>query len=38
VNTLRLTWTRENVAFANHCYNTSGRDLSKCPPTLSYRT
>ena len=38
VNTLRLTWTRENVAFANHCYNTSGRDLSKCPPTLAYQT
>jgi hypothetical protein len=38
VNTLRATWTRENVAFANHCYNTSGRDLSKCPPTLTYQT
>ena len=38
VNTLRLTWTRENVTFANHCYNTSGRDLSKCPPTLDFQT
>ena len=38
VNTLRATWTRENVAFANHCYNTSGRDLSKCPPTLAFQT
>ena len=38
VNTLRLTWTRENVAFANHCFNSNGRDLSKCPPTLAYRT
>jgi hypothetical protein len=38
VNTLRMTWTRENVAFANHCFNTSGRDLSKCPPTLAYQT
>jgi carboxypeptidase family protein/TonB-dependent receptor-like protein len=38
VNTLRTTWTRENVAFANHCFNTNGRDLSKCPPTLQYQT
>ena len=37
VNTLRLTWTRENVAFANHCFNTNGRDLSKCEPTLSFQ-
>jgi hypothetical protein len=38
VNTFRTTWTRENVAFANHCFNTNGRDLSKCPPTLQYQT
>ena len=38
VNTLRVTWTRENVAFANNCYNSKGRDLSKCPPTLAFRT
>jgi hypothetical protein len=38
VNTVRVTWTRENVAFANHCYNTNGRDLSKCDPTLAYQT
>jgi Carboxypeptidase regulatory-like domain len=38
VNTLRTTWTRENVAFANHCFNANGRDLSKCPPTLQYQT
>ncbi|PYR93988.1 MAG: hypothetical protein DMF84_07110 [Acidobacteria bacterium] len=37
VNTLRLTWTRENVAFANHCFNTNGRDLSKCEPTLAFQ-
>ncbi|HET7618266.1 MAG TPA: hypothetical protein VFK20_07140, partial [Vicinamibacterales bacterium] len=37
VNTLRLTWTRENVAFANNCFNTNGRDLSKCEPTLSFQ-
>src|SRR4051812_21846345 len=38
VNTLRVTWTRENVAFANHCFNTNGRDLSQCQPTLSFQT
>ena len=38
VNTLRTTWTRENVAFANHCFNTNGRDLSKCPVTLAFQT
>jgi hypothetical protein len=38
VNTVRLTWTRENVAFANNCFNTNGRDQSKCEPTLSFQT
>jgi carboxypeptidase family protein len=38
VNTLRLTWTRENVTFGNACYNANNRDLSKCPPTLQYQT
>jgi hypothetical protein len=37
VNTLRATWTRENVAFANNCFNTNGRDLSKCPVTLAFQ-
>jgi hypothetical protein len=37
VSTLRLTWTRENVAFANSCFNSNGRDLSKCPVTLSFQ-
>ncbi len=37
VNTLRLTWTRENVAFANACFNGNGRDLSKCEPTLAFQ-
>jgi hypothetical protein len=37
VSTLRLTWTRENVTFANSCFNTNGRDLSKCPVTLSFQ-
>ena len=38
VNTLRLTWTRENVTFGNACYNANGRDLSKCPPTLAFQS
>jgi outer membrane receptor protein involved in Fe transport len=38
VNTVRLTWTRENVAFANHCFNTNGRDQVACEPTLSFQT
>jgi Carboxypeptidase regulatory-like domain len=38
VNTFRATWTRENVAFANHCFNTNGRDLSQCEPTLAFQT
>jgi len=37
VSTLRLTWTRENVAFANHCFNTNGRDLSACPVSLLFQ-
>src|SRR5215203_5630219 len=38
VNTLRLTWTRENVTFGNDCYTQNNRDLSKCQPTLAYQT
>jgi len=37
VNTFRLTWTRENVTFANNCFNTNGRDMSQCPVTLQYQ-
>ncbi len=37
VNTLRLTWTRENVSFANACYNGNGRNLALCEPTLAYQ-
>ncbi len=37
VTTFRVTWTRENVAFANNCFNTNGRDLSQCPVTLGYQ-
>jgi hypothetical protein len=38
VNTIRLTWTRENVTFGNDCYTANNRDLSKCPPTLTFQT
>ena len=38
VNTLRMTWTRENVTFGNACYNENNRDLSKCPVTLAFQT
>ena len=37
VNTLRVTWTRENVTFANACFNGNGRDMSKCPVTLAFQ-
>ena len=37
VNTLRVTWTRENVTFANACFNGNGRDLAQCQPTLPYQ-
>jgi len=37
VNTFRVTWTRENVTFANACFNGNGRDLSQCEPTLAYQ-
>ena len=38
VNTLRLAWTRENVAFANPCFNSNGRDMTRCEPTLQFQT
>src|SRR5690606_25337369 len=34
VNTFRVTWTRENVTFANACFNSNGRNLAGCPVTL----
>jgi hypothetical protein len=37
VSTFRLTWTRENVTFANNCFNTNGRDMTQCPVTLGYQ-
>jgi hypothetical protein len=38
VNTLRLAWTQEDVAFANPCFNTNGRDQAGCLPTLNFDT
>jgi hypothetical protein len=38
VNTLRATWTRENVTFANACFNGNGRNLGLCEPTLAYQS
>jgi len=37
VNTVRLSWTRENVTFANNCFNTNGRDMTQCPVTLQFQ-
>ena len=37
VSTFRMTWTRENVTFANNCFNTKGRDMVQCPVTLQYQ-
>lgn len=37
VNTFRLTWTRENVTFANNCFNTRGRDMTQCRETLEFQ-
>ncbi|MEO8683108.1 MAG: TonB-dependent receptor, partial [Vicinamibacterales bacterium] len=37
VSTFRVTWTRENVTFANQCFNTNGRDMTKCPVSLGYQ-
>jgi hypothetical protein len=38
VNTMRLSWTREDVAFANPCFNSNGRDMTQCDPTLAFQT
>jgi carboxypeptidase family protein/TonB-dependent receptor-like protein len=37
VNTARVTWTRENVTFANACYGANGRNLLPCDPTLQFQ-
>jgi outer membrane receptor protein involved in Fe transport len=38
VNTLRVNWTQEDVAFANPCYNQNGRRQDLCDPTLDQQT
>jgi outer membrane receptor protein involved in Fe transport len=38
VNTLRVNWTQEDVAFANPCYNGNGRQQAACDPTLSFQS
>jgi hypothetical protein len=38
VNTMVLSWTREDVAFANPCFNNNGRDMTQCQPTLAFQT
>jgi hypothetical protein len=37
-NTVRIAWTQEDVAFANPCFNTNGRNQAACAPTLSFQT
>jgi len=37
-NTIRLSWTREDVAFANPCFNGNGRNQADCPPTLNFQS
>ena len=37
VNTLRVNWTQEDVAFANPCYNSNGRRQDLCEPTLNFQ-
>jgi hypothetical protein len=36
VNTLRLAWTQEDVAFANPCFNGNGRNQAACQPSLTF--
>jgi len=38
LNTARVTWTQENVAFANPGFNGNGRNQAKLPPTLNFLT
>ena len=38
LNTARFGFTRENVAFANPCFNGNGRRQDQCDPTLVYLT
>ncbi|MPZ16308.1 MAG: TonB-dependent receptor plug domain-containing protein [Luteitalea sp.] len=38
VNTFRLAWTQEDVAFANPCFNGNGQRQDLCDPTLAFQT
>ncbi len=38
LNTLRLAWTTENVAFANPGFNSNGRNQAALKPLLQYQT
>ena len=38
LNSLRVGWTQEDVAFANPCFNGNGRDQTACEPTLAFQT
>lgn len=38
LNTLRFGFTRENVAFADPCFNGNGRRQDRCQPTLAFLT
>ncbi len=37
VNTLRLAWTQEDVAFANPCFDNNGRNQAGCDPLLTFQ-
>ncbi|HSL21560.1 MAG TPA: TonB-dependent receptor [Vicinamibacterales bacterium] len=38
VNTLRVAFTQEDVAFANPCFNGNGRNQLACEPRLNFLT
>jgi hypothetical protein len=38
VNTLRVGWTQEDVAFATPCFNGNGRNQAGCQPMLQFQT
>ena len=37
MNTLRVNWTQEDVAFANPCYNGNGRQPGRLRPELAFQ-
>lgn len=38
LNTIRVAFTREDVAFANPCFNGNGQRQADCRPTLTFLT